>query len=191
MDGIFSDAFSNISSWYDSAKSTLNTALKLVNPVYAVASNATEQLKKAAEKWKNEYKELQRIDPINLSPELKAERIELLKRGNSIVSKLQSMGMGADLVQSQLGGVQIIAAAVIATAASLIAYWANDYLKFRSKLSEYQAAIKSGASISEASQILDSLDSSVWGNMSKVAKYGTIGVGLFMLGTVIIPRLKK
>lgn len=173
------------SKWFnfntDSAFSLVGTLLKLVNPVYAASTGAINLLKDAAKKWYGTYLELEKIPNSTLSRELYKEKIDLINRGQSIIDKIKMMGLGADALQGELGAVPFIAIGVILTAASLMLYWTYDFIKFKDKLAEYRAARKSGASVGEATALVNSLDPGWFSGLNQLAKYGIYAGGLFTM----------
>lgn len=164
----------------DSTAGLINSLLKLVNPFYASASTGVTLLKKAASEWYQTYLELEKIPNKSLSRELYTQKISLINRGRSIIDKIKMMGLGADTLQNQLGVVPLIAVGVILSAAGLMLYWTYDFIKFKNKLAEYQAARKSGASVSEATDIVNALDAGFFSGMNKMSKYGLYAGSLFV-----------
>lgn len=164
----------------DSVTSLIGTLLKLVNPVYAASTGAVNLLKDAASKWYGTYLELEKIPNSSLSRDLYKEKISLINRGQSIIDKIKMMGLGADTLQGQLGALPFIAIGVILTAASLMLYWTYDFVKFKNKLAEYRAARKSGSSVAEATEMVNSLNTTgLFSGLNKFVQYGIVAGGLF------------
>ena len=149
-------------SWFnfntDLTLSNVDKLLKLINPIYAVGSNAVTQLKDSAREWYRSFKELEKIPDRDLNNNLLVEKKNLMTRGHSIMGKIQALGIGADSLQGSLGAIPLLAAGVIGTAASLMLYWTYDYIKFKDKLAVYRAARKSGESPKSAAAIMDALE---------------------------------
>ncbi len=174
------------SKWFnfntESAYGLVHTLLKLVNPVYAASTGAVNLLKEAASKWYATYLELEKIPNKDLSRELYKEKIDLINRGQSIIDKIKMMGLGADTLQGQLGALPVIAIGVILTAASLMLYWTYDFIKFKDKLAEYRAARLSGASIKDATSVVDALNTGgLFSGVNKLVQYGIVAGGLFTM----------
>jgi hypothetical protein len=160
----------------DLTLSNVDKLLKLVNPIYAVGSNAVSKLKESAREWYQSFQELKKIPDGELSRELLIEKKNLETRGNSIMGKIQALGIGADTLQGQMGAIPLLAVGVIGTAAGLMLYWTYDFIKFKDKLAVYRAARKSGESVSSATGIMNSLNtrSGLFSGFTNFLKYGVI-----------------
>jgi hypothetical protein len=164
----------------DLTLSNVDKLLKLVNPIYAVGSNAVSKLKESAREWYQSFQELKKIPDGELSRELLIEKKDLETRGNSIMGKIQALGIGADTLQGQMGAIPLLAVGVIGTAAGLMLYWTYDFIKFKDRFAVYRAAIASGESPLNAMRIVQGLEpKGMFSGYTNFLKYGVILGGGF------------
>ena len=166
--------------WWSSTKGgaiLLYEDLKaLANPIVSAAMVPIDKFKATAAEWLAQYNELLEIPDSELTPELLKEKRALVSRGQSIVSKIETLGLGVDALNGRLGFVPVVAGGVIAVAAGLMMYWTIDYIKFKDKLSAYKAMREKGASHKDAINVIKSSDSSPLLNSAEnIAKYVALG----------------
>lgn len=165
-------------------QSLIDLLKKLVIPGYATIA----EFKKVAQQWLQKYSELRQIPDNQLTPELRAKKADLLARGDSIMKKIESLGITADAlngVNSQLGFAQIVAAGVIVVAAGMMLYWTYDFVKFRDKLNEYKSMRASGMTHQQATDAIKVIEGGIFSNIEGASKWlgiGALGVGLIYLG---------
>ena len=184
-------------TWLDTLIDTgsrfLPSLKTLINPIGAASTYAISQLKAAAANWYADFKTLEAIPDSQLTPALLAEKRALLSNGYSIISKIKALGLGGDYLTSQMGAVPIIAAGVIATAAGLMYYWTLDYQKFKTKVAEYKSLVNRGYTPAQAKDAIRTIDAqgSIFGDMARVAQFGAIGIGGFILIQMMNKRKRR
>lgn len=170
MNGIFDSVVGYFSS---DNKSGANTASGTADP------GMIEGFKNKARSWARDVLRLYNTD-VSGSPDLETRKKSLLKWAKYIKMGIESVfGTLEELENMNLGLLPLIPIAAIAASIGAITKWASDYAIFQDKLKLHQSLMKSGASATEASNVVEKLTSSKplidFGGLIPIAGFGLLG----------------
>lgn len=183
--------FNFFDNWWErtkgGAEALANDLGKLVKftPIGATVQAAQDAMtifKKKAVEWYQEVQILKAVPDSSLSPQLLQEKHALVNRANSIINKVQLLGINLDDLQKELGAIPAIAAVGMGAVAGLMLYWTYDFIKFKNKLAEYKTLREAGTSHADALNLIKNLETKpLFSGVSNIVKWGAIGVGAMIL----------